>query len=166
MLTPAMERIRLTNEKERGEGNIIVKDVLTSSPDVQIYLEDDLAFPLKIKPKRTVDILVGINAEQVGRFDALIYILFEESVVVTSLKAVAHPNKFGIEPIYYPGVLDQEEIVHSLQIANPYTSRQLRLETFYLTNSRFRADFKRSQQSNQGAQGQQRKNGGGANNSG
>ena len=73
-----MERIRLTNEKERGEGNIIVKDVLTSSPDVQIYPEDDLAFPLKIKPKRTVDILVGINAEQVGRFDALIYILFEE----------------------------------------------------------------------------------------
>ena len=73
-----MERIKITNELERKEGNIIVKDVLTSSPDVQVYLEDDLAFPLKIKPKRTVNIGIILNAEQVGRFDALIYIIFEK----------------------------------------------------------------------------------------
>ena len=66
---------------------------------------------------------------------------------------MAHPNKFGIEPIYYPQVLDQEEIAHPLLIANPYM-KQIRVEEFYLTNSRFKADFKRGQQNNQGSQGQ------------
>jgi hypothetical protein len=46
-----MEKIKISNENENPSGSIIIKDVYTSSPDVQVYLSDDRSFPLTIEPK-------------------------------------------------------------------------------------------------------------------
>jgi hypothetical protein len=90
-----MEKIKISNENENPSGLMIIKDVYTSSPDVQVYLSDDRSFPLTIHPKQSANIGLIINSEQIGRFDAVIYIHFEKHIYVTTIKAVAHPNKFG-----------------------------------------------------------------------
>ena len=51
-------------------------------------------------------------------------------------------NVHGLAPIYYPNLVVGQEINHPFVISNPFT-KALYVEEFYLTNTRFKAEFKK-----------------------
>lgn len=71
-----------------------------------------------------------------GRFDALIYILMERKVFISSFRAHVFPNRFGLEPIYMP-VLSQFQVPSiPLTLGNPYPMA-IDIEEIHFTNPNF-----------------------------
>ena len=71
------------------------------------------------------------------------YIVFETRVYLVYFEKKVAANKFGLKPIYYDRLLHRQELNHALIIANPY-NHKIFVEEFYLTNNKFKADFKRN----------------------
>jgi hypothetical protein len=118
-----METIKITNTKHKGQGNIgniVITDVLTSSPEVIAFLEDNQTFPITLRPSQSIKVQLVVTAEHCGHFEALLYFLVDKRILVTGYSANVHPNKFGLAPIYYDRVQDRDEISHALNVANPY----------------------------------------------
>ena len=85
-----------------------------------------------------------MTPQSFGSFDAIIYVVFETRVFLLYLEKKVTANKFGLNPIYYDRVLHRHELNHPFIIANPY-NHKIFVEEFYLTNNKFKADFKRNQ---------------------
>ena len=53
LLTPKMDVVTITNIKQKGQGNIgniVIADVLSSSPEVTAFLDDTQTFPVTLRP--------------------------------------------------------------------------------------------------------------------
>jgi hypothetical protein len=53
LLTPKMDVVTITNIKHKGQGNIgniVIADVLSSSPEVTAFLDDTQTFPVTLRP--------------------------------------------------------------------------------------------------------------------
>jgi hypothetical protein len=120
-----------------------VFDVLSGSPDITISFPENTTLPLSLSPKQKLTVNIIVTAQNLGNFESLVYVLLEERVFVQTLIGNVVPNSFGLSPIYYPDLLNKEEVNHPLVIANPY-AKQIFVEEFYLTNDRFKAEFKKA----------------------
>lgn len=99
-----MQTIQIKNEQRQGGSKLFIKDVLTSSPDVEARPENGKKLPLTLKPGESVKIRLIATPCNLGRFDAVIYVLLSDKVFVSSLKAHVYPNKFGLEAVYLDDV--------------------------------------------------------------
>lgn len=123
---------------------IIIKDVMCNTPDCQIMTEDDdIQYPIMLEQGEKINFKVMMVAESFGSFDAIVYIVFETRVFLVYFEKMVGPNKFVLRPIFYDRVYHRQELNHPLVIANPYNYK-IYVEEFYLTNNKFKADFKRN----------------------
>ena len=53
-----------------------------------------------IKSGVSKDFVVSIVSEAVGHFQGLIYIMFDDYVLVLSVEALVHHNQYGVRPLY------------------------------------------------------------------
>jgi hypothetical protein len=137
-----METVTVKNLKSDP---LLIKDVLCNTPDCSIMIEDDdLSFPLKLEEGESINLKVIMTAESFGYFDSIVYVIFETRVFLIYYERVVLTNQFSLKPIYYDRLLHRQEINYPLVIANPYNYK-IYVEEFYLTNSKFKADFKRNQ---------------------
>ena len=67
LLTPSMETITIKNLNTKSKV-VTIANILTSSPDIQILLENNQSFPLKIQPNTTLSFKVAVTAEEFGDF--------------------------------------------------------------------------------------------------
>lgn len=111
-----------------------------------ISLPENITLPLTLAPKEFLTINAVVTPLHLGKFDSLVQVLTSDRIYVKHLSIpIVTPNKFGLTPIFYPTVSFREEISHALNIANPLP-RQVYIEEFYLTNNRFKAEFKVAKQ--------------------
>jgi len=73
-----------------------------------------------VQPGETARIRIIATPGNYGRFDALVYILLDDRVFVSSFRAHVFPNRFGLEPIYLDHVTYLSEVNIALNVANPY----------------------------------------------
>lgn len=143
LLRPKMMTITIQNTNSiKSQERILIKDVITSSPEITIQIEEREQFPFEIEPKEKVEIKVIITPHNIGAFQTILYVVFDERVYCESIDAIVGPNNYGLNPIYYPSLRMNEEISHALVISNPHP-KQIFVEEFYLTNSKFKAEFKK-----------------------
>lgn len=119
-------------------------DVLTSSPEIEVFIEDGGSLPRNVSQSNPLKVNVMVTPLNTGRFDGLLMIVFESRVYVISIESShVYPNKFGLRPIIYDRVMHRQEVSHPFVIANPF-SHKIYIEEFYFTNSKFKADFKKN----------------------
>ena len=85
-----------------GLNPITITDAFTSTSEIEIFLDEDQTFPVRVGSNQSSTIKVVITAENIGRFESVIYFAFEKKIYVMTVIANVAPNKFGLEPIYYP----------------------------------------------------------------
>lgn len=137
-----METISIKNLKSEP---LLIRDIMPNTPDCQVMIDDDdLSFPLKLEGGQTVQFRVIMTPESFGSFDSIIYVVFETRVYLVYFEKKVAANKFGLKPIYVDRLLHRYELIHPFIIANPY-NHKIFVEEFYLTNNKFKADFKRNQ---------------------
>lgn len=138
--TPKLIEVQITNQHPKSE--LTVHDVLSSTPEVSVVAEN-ATLPVKLQPKEVLKIKLVIVPFNLGEFDPLIYILTQQRILVYPLiGGQVQPSRFGVSPILYDQVHCEEELSHSLQIANPH-HKQIFVEEFYLTSNKFKAEFKK-----------------------
>ena len=116
-----MQTIEVKNEQRSGHKQFTINEVFSSSPDVEARLENGKNFPMTLKPGETARIRIIATPGSLGRFDAVLYMLLDKRVIVSSFKAHVYPNKFGIEPIYMDHVSYLSEVNVAINVGNPYT---------------------------------------------
>jgi hypothetical protein len=133
LLTPYMEIIKIKNKNGHQRKPIVIHDVFPSSPDIDARLENGKTFPLILQPGESTRIRLIATPGSYGRFDALVYILLKERVLITSFRAHVYPNRFGLEPIYLPHVPQLTNVNVGLTVGNPYPMA-IDVEDIHLTN--------------------------------
>lgn len=132
-----------TIEIKSKQTHIRVLEVLTNSPEIEVFLEENATFPTNISSGETLRVKVVVTPQNTARFDGLVMIVFESRIYVMSVvSTLVSPNKFGLRPLYFGRVMHRQEVSHPLVIANPSSSK-IYIEEFYMTNGKFKADFKR-----------------------
>lgn len=78
------------------QNSIVIHSITSSSPDADVILSDAKAFPLVLAPEDSIDVSLMINAENIGKYEALLYFIFAESILVQKISADVLPNRFGV----------------------------------------------------------------------
>lgn len=94
-LIPKFEIIRITN-RQRNK-NLEIKTMIASTPELTFYLPDNAnQFPIRLRPMESIDIKIALIAETNGLFEAVMYILINDWIYVSSLNAFVVPNEYEI----------------------------------------------------------------------
>jgi hypothetical protein len=62
--------------------SIKIYDVLSSSPELEVYYESKVSFPYALKPGETLTMQLVLTPETYGEFEAVVMILFENFVFI------------------------------------------------------------------------------------
>lgn len=94
--------IRITNKQRKRD--IEIGAMVASSPELTFYLPTGKEFPLKIKPMETIEVKVAFTSETLGLFEALMYMVVDEWIYISTLNAYVVPNIYDIQPFYVTDV--------------------------------------------------------------
>jgi hypothetical protein len=132
-LIPKFEILKITN-KHRNKV-LEIKTMIASTPEITFYLpENKKNFPLRIRPQESVDIKVALIAETLGLFEAVIHVLVDEWVYVSTLNAYVIANDYEIAPFHVTDVLVNDTFVMPLYITNPSATDTMIVEEMYSTD--------------------------------
>jgi hypothetical protein len=77
---------------------------------------------LELKPKGSLKITMMFAPETLGEVNSVVYIgLGRKFVYMIPVRAIVHPNKFGLEPLYFNHVNTGESVEYKLHIKNDPT---------------------------------------------
>jgi hypothetical protein len=75
-----------------------------------------------LKPKASLKITLMFAPETLGEVNSVVYIgLGRKFVYMIPVKAFVHPNKFGLDPLYFSHVNTNETVEYKLNIKNDPT---------------------------------------------
>ncbi len=83
----------------------------------------------------SVDIKVALIAETLGLFEAVMYVLINDWIYVSSLNAYVIPNDYEIKPLYVTDMVANETFVMPLYITNPSSTDTMIIEELYSTDN-------------------------------
>jgi hypothetical protein len=66
--------------------------MIASSPELTFYPPGDLEFPIKLKAQESIEIKVAYISETLGLFEAVMYIVLDDYIFVSSFNAYVIPN--------------------------------------------------------------------------
>ena len=113
---------------------LLVREILTSTPELTIYPPYGKEFPLNLSSYETIEIKIIYTAETQGLFEALFEIIFEDWIFVGTINAFVISNPYDLEPIYIADVVVGEIVETPFYIKNPIGNNdQLIIEELYST---------------------------------
>jgi hypothetical protein len=130
-LIPKFEVIKITNKQRKKD--LLVRKMIASSPELTFYLPDDIDYPIKLKPQESIEIKVAYISETLGLFEALMYIVLDDWVFISTFNAYVIPNTYEIYPFYVTDLNLNQSIELPLHITNPSSTDTLIIEELYST---------------------------------
>jgi Transmembrane protein 131-like N-terminal len=130
-LIAKFEVITITNKQRKKD--IEIKALIASSPELTFYMPEGVEFPIRLHPFDSIEIRVAFISENLGLFDALMYMVVDEWIYVSSFNAYVVPNVYDIYPFYVTDLNVNQSIDLPLYITNPSTQDTLIIEELYST---------------------------------
>lgn len=90
-------------------------------------------FPIKLRPSESIEIKVAYISETLGLFEALMYMVVDEWIFISTFNAYVVPNVYEIYPFYVTDLNVNQSIELPLYITNPSISDTLIIEELYST---------------------------------
>ncbi len=107
--------------------------MIASSPELTFYLPGDNNFPIRLKPQESVEIKVAYISETQGLFEALMYLLIDDLIYISTFNAFVVPNVYEIQPFYVTDINVNQSLELPLHITNPSSTDTLIIEELYST---------------------------------
>lgn len=123
--------IKITNKQRKND--IQIRALLASSPELTFYTPQGVVFPIKLRPSESIEIKVAYISETLGLFEALMYMVVDEWIFISTFNAYVVPNVYEIYPFYVTDLNVNQSIELPLYITNPSISDTLIIEELYST---------------------------------
>ena len=99
------EQIKFSIENIDTEADLIINDMLTSSPELLVYPPKGLQFPITMTAGAKLTFTCLIAPETWGLIQGSVTVAFEsEFMFMIPVTAFAISNEYEIEPVYYSNV--------------------------------------------------------------
>lgn len=108
---PKEQKFFIINEPDSNE-DLVITDILSSTPEFMIKLDYNLEFPATLEPGTYIEITVIYIPETLGINEGCLFIILNSShSYIMPFSSIVDKNAYDLEPMFYTDVNVGEQVL-------------------------------------------------------